>query len=134
MQSSLRSFSGPRIKYTPQKVNRKDGNEMTGATRSDPKAHMQNFLDSIRGSKQGNCPFEIGFPDEIFVSGRLDRNWYQLGFYFSRALDRVRHIDARPPGEILDAGRRFSAEVLGRKLNAGLFKTQIERIGFRQQR
>src|SRR5215471_9269680 len=49
------------LKYTPQKVNRKDGNEMVGATRSDPKAHMQNFLDSIRGAKQPNCPFEIGF-------------------------------------------------------------------------
>ena len=49
------------VKYTPQKVNRKEGNEMVGATRSDPKAHMQNFLDSIRGAKQPNCPFEIGF-------------------------------------------------------------------------
>jgi predicted dehydrogenase len=49
------------IKYYPQKVNRKDGNEMTGVTRSDPKAHMQNFFDSIRGDKQPNCPFEIGY-------------------------------------------------------------------------
>jgi predicted dehydrogenase len=49
------------IKYYPQKVNRKDGNEMTGITRSDPKAHMQNFCDSIRGGAQPNCPFEIGF-------------------------------------------------------------------------
>src|ERR1035437_10125707 len=40
------------IKYYPQKVNRKDGNEMTGITRSDPKAHMQNFCDSIRGGAQ----------------------------------------------------------------------------------
>jgi len=49
------------IKYVPQKVNRKDGNEMLGATRSDPKAHMQNFLDCIRAGKQPNCPFEIGY-------------------------------------------------------------------------
>jgi predicted dehydrogenase len=49
------------IKYYPQKVNRKDGNEMTGVTRADPKAHMQNFFDSIRGAAQPNCPFEIGF-------------------------------------------------------------------------
>jgi hypothetical protein len=47
--------------YYPKKVNRKDGNEMTGVTRSDPKAHMQNFFDSVRGEKQPNCPFEIGF-------------------------------------------------------------------------
>jgi hypothetical protein len=49
------------IKYYPKKVNRKDGNEMTGVTRADPKAHMQNFFDSIRGAAQPNCPFEIGF-------------------------------------------------------------------------
>jgi predicted dehydrogenase len=49
------------IKYYPQKVNRKDGNEMTGVTRADPKAHMQNFFDSIRGTAQPNCPFDIGF-------------------------------------------------------------------------
>jgi predicted dehydrogenase len=49
------------LKYYPQKVNRKDGNEMTGVTRSDPKAHMQNFFDSIRGGAQPNCPFDLGF-------------------------------------------------------------------------
>ena len=49
------------IKYVPQKVNRKDGNEMLGATRLDPKAHMQNFLDCMRAGKQPNCPFEIGY-------------------------------------------------------------------------
>ncbi|MEO8596086.1 MAG: Gfo/Idh/MocA family oxidoreductase [Candidatus Solibacter sp.] len=53
------------IRYYPQKVNRRDGNEMTGVTRSDPKAHMQNFFDSIRGSRQPNCPFEIGFRTSI---------------------------------------------------------------------
>jgi predicted dehydrogenase len=50
------------IKYVPQKVNRKDGNEMLGTTRSDPKAHMQNFVDCVRGvQRQPNCPFELGF-------------------------------------------------------------------------
>jgi predicted dehydrogenase len=57
------------IKYTPQKVNRKDGNEMTGTSRSDPKAHMQNFFDSIRAGKQPNCPFELGF--RISVACRM---------------------------------------------------------------
>jgi predicted dehydrogenase len=57
------------IKYTPQKVNRKDGNEMTGTSRSDPKAHMQNFLDSIRAGRQPNCPFELGF--RISVACRM---------------------------------------------------------------
>jgi hypothetical protein len=50
------------VKYVPQKVNRKDANEMLGATRSDSKAHMQNFLDCIRNSgQQPNCPFDLGF-------------------------------------------------------------------------
>jgi predicted dehydrogenase len=50
------------VKYVPQKVNRKDANEMLGATRSDSKAHMQNFLDCIRDSgQQPNCPFDLGF-------------------------------------------------------------------------
>ncbi|HLI85943.1 MAG TPA: Gfo/Idh/MocA family oxidoreductase [Bryobacteraceae bacterium] len=52
---------GQQIRYTPQKVNRPEGNEMAGATRTAPRAHMQNFLDSIRGSAQPNCPFEVGY-------------------------------------------------------------------------
>ena len=65
------------IKYAPQKVNRKDGNEMTGATRSDPKAHMQNFFDSMRAGKQPNCPFEIGF--RISVACRMAVESYRQG-------------------------------------------------------
>jgi predicted dehydrogenase len=65
------------IKYLPQKVNRKDGNEMTGTTRSDPKAHMQNFFDSIRASKQPNCPVEIGF--RISIACRMAVESYRQG-------------------------------------------------------
>ena len=49
------------IRYTPQKVNRRDGNEMIGTTRNQRAGHMQNFLDSIRGAATPNCPFELGF-------------------------------------------------------------------------
>jgi predicted dehydrogenase len=50
------------IRYSPQKVNRRDGKDMLGVTRADPKAHMQNFLDCIRGAaRQVNCPFELGY-------------------------------------------------------------------------
>ena len=52
---------GQQIRYTPQKVNRPDGNEMMGTTRSVPRAHMQNFLDCIRSGQEPNCPFELGF-------------------------------------------------------------------------
>src|SRR5260370_33505020 len=43
------------IKYYPKKRNRKYGHERTGVTCSDPKAHMQNFFDSVRGEKQPDC-------------------------------------------------------------------------------
>jgi predicted dehydrogenase len=50
------------IRYSPQKVNRKDANEMAGTTRNERAAHMQNFLDCIRDSgKKPNCPFDLGF-------------------------------------------------------------------------
>jgi predicted dehydrogenase len=49
------------IRYLPQKVNRPEGEEILGQTRSAPNAHMQNFLDAIRNGTQPNCPFEIGF-------------------------------------------------------------------------
>ena len=34
---------------------------MIGTTRTGPRAHMQDFFDSIRTGKEPNCPFEIGF-------------------------------------------------------------------------
>ncbi len=40
----------------------RDGNEMVGQTRTATRrAHMQNFLDCVRGGKEPNCPFEVGF-------------------------------------------------------------------------
>jgi predicted dehydrogenase len=63
---------GQQIRYTPQKVNRKDGNEMVGATRNDPKAHMQNFMDCIRSGKAVNCPVELGFRISIACRMAVD--------------------------------------------------------------
>jgi hypothetical protein len=34
---------------------------MAGVTRTDPKAHMQNFLDAIRTGREPNCPFDLGY-------------------------------------------------------------------------
>ncbi len=52
---------GQQIRYTPQKVNRPDGTELTGQTKTAPNAHMQNFLDCIRSGQTPNCPFDVGF-------------------------------------------------------------------------
>jgi predicted dehydrogenase len=49
------------IRYVPQKVNRPEGTEMVGTTKTQPRAHMQNFLDSIRSGQEPNCPFDVGF-------------------------------------------------------------------------
>ncbi len=49
------------IRYIPQKMHRPDGNEMAGRATSLPHSHMQNFLDSIRLSREPNAPFELGF-------------------------------------------------------------------------
>jgi predicted dehydrogenase len=63
------------IRYMPQKVNRPDGNEMVGAARTEPRAHMQNFLDSIRGGKETNCPVEVGF--RVSVACRMALESYR---------------------------------------------------------
>jgi predicted dehydrogenase len=53
------------IRYTPQKVNRKDLPEVLGNTPTAQNAHMQNFLDCIRTGKTPNCPLEVGFRTAI---------------------------------------------------------------------
>jgi len=63
---------GQQIRYLPQKVNRPDGFEMLGQTNTPPRAHMQNFLDSIRNGKQTNCPFDIGFRVSIACSMAIE--------------------------------------------------------------
>lgn len=49
------------IRYVPQKVNRPKDEEVLGSTRTEPRAHMQNFLDSVRGTAKPNCPFDVGY-------------------------------------------------------------------------
>jgi len=56
------------LRYAPEKKNRPGGNEMAGVTRTDPKAHMQNFLDAIRDGREPNCPFELGYRVSVACS------------------------------------------------------------------
>lgn len=49
------------VRYHPQKVNRPGGLETLGRTRTEPRAHLQNFLDAVRGGDALNCPFEVGY-------------------------------------------------------------------------
>ena len=52
---------GQQIRYLPQRVNRPGGAEIMGQTPTVPRAHMQNFLDAVRGEAEPACPFEIGY-------------------------------------------------------------------------
>jgi predicted dehydrogenase len=63
---------GQQIRYLPQKVNRPDGIEMLGQTNTPPRAHMENFFESIRTGRQTNCPFEIGYRVSIACSMAIE--------------------------------------------------------------
>lgn len=52
---------GQQLRYSPQKVNLPDAPEVPGQTRTQPNAHMRDFLECIRTSREPNCPFELGF-------------------------------------------------------------------------
>ena len=65
------------IRYSPQRVNRPDGQEILGQTKTAPNAHMQNFLDSVRGTATPNCPFDLGF--RVSVACRMAVESYRQG-------------------------------------------------------
>jgi len=69
--------SNQQIRYAPQKVNRPDGVEVAGRTPTPPRAHMQNFLDSIRSGKEPNCPFDVGF--RVSIACRMAVDSYRNG-------------------------------------------------------
>jgi predicted dehydrogenase len=68
---------GQQIRYAPQKVNRPDGTELVGQSKSTPAGHMQNFLDSIRGNATPNCPFELGY--RVSIACRMAVDSYRQG-------------------------------------------------------
>jgi predicted dehydrogenase len=63
------------IRYSPQKVNRPTGNEMTGTARTEPRAHVRNFLEAIRGREEPNCPVGLGF--RVSVACRMALESYR---------------------------------------------------------
>ncbi len=65
------------VRYLPQKINRPDGNEMTGRSTHTPQVHMQNFFDCIRDHKEPACPFELGF--RVSIASRMAVDSYRLG-------------------------------------------------------
>jgi hypothetical protein len=65
------------VRYLPQKMNRPEGTEMAGRSTHVPHAHMQNFFDSIRLSRQPNCPFDLGY--RVSIASRMAVDSYRLG-------------------------------------------------------
>jgi predicted dehydrogenase len=68
---------GQQIRYYPQKVNRPDGADAIGTTRTSPNAHMANFLDCVRSGKETNCPFDVGF--RVSIACRMAVESYRQG-------------------------------------------------------
>ncbi|MFN7936536.1 MAG: Gfo/Idh/MocA family oxidoreductase [Bryobacteraceae bacterium] len=64
------------IRMAPQKVNRPKDEEVLGQSRTEPRAHMQNFLDCIRANKEPNCPVELGF--RVSIACRMAVDSYRL--------------------------------------------------------
>jgi predicted dehydrogenase len=65
------------IRYVPQKVNRPGVAELVGQTKTEPRAHMQDFLDAIRTGKEPNCPFDLGF--RVSIACRMAVESYRTG-------------------------------------------------------
>ncbi len=65
------------VRYVPQKVNRPDLTEIAGRSAHVPQAHMQNFLDSIRLSREPNCPFDLGY--RVSIACRMAVDSYREG-------------------------------------------------------
>jgi hypothetical protein len=68
---------GPQLRYLPQRINNKEGNEMLGQSRSTPAAHMLNFFDCVRTANPTNCPFDVGF--RVSIACRMSVESYRQG-------------------------------------------------------
>lgn len=73
------------IRYAPQKVNRPDAPELVGASRTQPAAHMKNFLDCIRSGAEPNCPFELGLRVSIACRMAVESYWRGQTVYWDNA-------------------------------------------------
>jgi predicted dehydrogenase len=77
------------IRYAPEKKNRPEGNEMLGVTRSDPKAHMINFIDAMRNGKEPNCPFDLGYRVAIACRMAVDSYRQRRTVHWDAATEQI---------------------------------------------
>jgi len=77
------------LRYAPQKVNRPAGNEMVGVARTEPRAHMHNFLEAIRERQQVNCPVDLGFRVSIACHMALESYRQQRTVFWDPAQEEI---------------------------------------------
>lgn len=77
------------IRYLPQKVNRPAGNEMVGTARTEPRAHMQNFLEALRTGKEPNCGFDVGYRVSITCRMAVESYLQQRTVWWDAAREEI---------------------------------------------
>lgn len=77
------------IRYLPQKVNRPEATEMMGQTRTEPRAHMLNFLDAIRAGREPNCPFDLGFRVSIACCMAVESYRRRRTVYWDKSKEEI---------------------------------------------
>ena len=77
------------IRYLPEKVNRREAEPIIGRTQTLPRAHVENFLDCIRGSKEPNCPFEIGYKVSIACRMAIESYFQRRTVYWDSEKEEI---------------------------------------------
>lgn len=77
------------MRYTPQKVNRPNANEMIATQRTEPRAHMQNFFDSMRTGNEPNCPFDVGFRVSVACRMAIESYLQQRTVWWDPAREEI---------------------------------------------
>ncbi len=80
---------GQQIRYVPQKVNRPDLAEEAGRTPTAPNAHLRNFIDCIRLSREPECPFEIGWRVSIAAHMAVESYLQQRTVYWNAETEQL---------------------------------------------
>jgi predicted dehydrogenase len=63
------------VRYAPQKTVASPHGEMLGRATNVPHAHMENFFEAIRFSRDVNCPFDVGY--RVAIACRMAVQSYQ---------------------------------------------------------
>ncbi|HKD05874.1 MAG TPA: Gfo/Idh/MocA family oxidoreductase [Bryobacteraceae bacterium] len=77
------------IRYIPQKVNRPEASELMGRTITQPRAHMQDFVDAIRTGKETTCPFGLGYAVSVACRMAVLSYWSGRTVHWDPATEEI---------------------------------------------